>query len=305
MRIPEENLPPAAGGPDPAVPREAPGGGAETLDDGRAPGRGNPVAAGLGARNLRPRIRDSRLRSIIEVIEVNGAVGVEDLAELLGVSTATIRRDLAGLADQGVITRSHGGAMRADAGFEVPISYRRGAVAQKRRIAAAAASLIGEGAIVGITGGTTTMEVARALTPVRKLTVVTNALNVGMQLARHQNIRLVLTGGVCRTASFELSGPIAESTLSGYNLDVAFVGVDGIDIDAGCTTHDDAEARANAALVRIAGRTVIVADSSKIGRVTFASICPLGLVDQLITDEEADPQAVSRFEAAGVRVVLA
>jgi DeoR family transcriptional regulator of aga operon len=195
--------------------------------------------------------------------------------------------------------------MRADAGFEVPISYRRGAVAQKRRIAAAAASLIGEGAIVGITGGTTTMEVARALTPVRKLTVVTNALNVGMQLARHQNIRLVLTGGVCRTASFELSGPIAESTLSGYNLDVAFVGVDGIDIDAGCTTHDDAEARANAALVRIAGRTVIVADSSKIGRVTFANICPLDLVDQLITDEEADPQAVSRFEAAGVRVVLA
>ena len=186
--------------------------------------------------------------------------------------------------------------MRADAGLEVPISYRRGtAVAQKRRIAAAAATLISEGGIVGITGGTTTIEVARALAPVRKLTVVTNALNVGMQLARHRNIRLVLTGGVCRTASFELSGSIAESTLSGYNLDV----------DAGCTTHDDAETRANAALVKIARHTVIVADSSKIGRITFASICPLDLVDQLITDNEADPQAVSRLEAAGLRVVLA
>ena len=270
------------------------------------PGPEHPLTPRPRARNLRPRIRDSRLRSIIEVIDDNGAVGVEDLAELLGVSTATIRRDLARLADQGVITRSHGGAMRPDVGLEVPISYRRGtAVAQKRRIAAAAASLIGEGAIVGITGGTTTMEVARALTPVRKLTVVTNALNVGMQLARHRNIRLVLTGGVCRTASFELSGPIAESTLLGYNLDVAFVGVDGIDVDAGCTTHDDAEARANAALVKIARNTVIVADSSKIGRVTFASICPLDLVDQLITDNEADPQAVSRLEAAGLRVVLA
>jgi len=107
-------------------------------------------------------------------------------------------------------------------------------------------------AIVGITGGTTTIAVARALASVRKLTVVTNALNVGMELARHRNIRLVLTGGVCRTASFELSGPIAESTLSGYNLDVAFIGVDGIDADAGCTTHDDSEARANAALVKIA-----------------------------------------------------
>jgi DeoR family transcriptional regulator of aga operon len=266
----------------------------------------HPLTPRNRARNLRPRIRDSRLRSIIEVIDDNGAVGVEDLAESLGVSTATIRRDLARLADQGVIIRSHGGAMRPDVGLEVPISYRRGtAVAQKRRIAAAAATLIGEGAIVGITGGTTTMEVARALTPVHKLTVVTNALNVGMQLARHRNIRLVLTGGVCRTASFELSGPIAESTLLGYNLDVAFVGVDGIDVDAGCTTHDDAEARANAALVKIARHTVIVADSSKIGRITFASICPLELVDRLITDNGADPQALSRLEAAGLRVVLA
>ncbi|MGD0440382.1 MAG: DeoR/GlpR family DNA-binding transcription regulator [Acidimicrobiales bacterium] len=278
----------------------------ERFEDTRTLAPEHTLTVGSGTRNLHPRVRDSRLRSIIAVIDDNGAVGVEDLAELLGVSTATIRRDLARLADQGVITRSHGGAMRADAGLEVPISYRRGtAVAEKRRIAAAAATLIGEGAIVGITGGTTTIEVARALAPVRRLTVVTNALNVGMQLARYRNIRLVLTGGVCRTASFELSGPIAESTLSGYNLDVAFVGVDGIDVDAGCTTHDDAEARANAALVQRSRRTVIVADSSKIGRVTFASICPLDLVDQLITDNEADPQAVSRLETAGLRVVLA
>jgi len=288
------------------VPPDPRGGSQERLEEVRAPGPEHPLTVGHGARNLRPRIRDSRLRSIIAVIDDNGAVGVEDLAELLGVSTATIRRDLARLADQGVITRSHGGAIRADAGLEVPITYRRGtAVAQKRRIAAAAATLISEGGIVGITGGTTTIEVARALAPVRKLTVVTNALNVGMQRARHRNIRLVLTGGVCRTASFELSGSIAESTLSGYNLDVAFFGVDGIDVDAGCTTHDDAETRANAALVKIARHTVIVADSSKIGRITFASICPLDLVDQLITDNEADPQAVSRLEAAGLRVVLA
>jgi DeoR family transcriptional regulator of aga operon len=196
--------------------------------------------------------------------------------------------------------------MRSDIGLEVPISYRRGtAVAQKRRIAAVATASIEERAIVGITGGTTTMEVARALTSVRRLTVVTNALNVGIELARYRNIRLVLTGGVCRTASFELSGPIAEDTLAGYHLDVAFVGVDGIDVDAGCTTHDDGEARANAALVKRAQRTVVVADSSKIGRVAFASICPLDLVSQLITDNEADPLAVSLLEAAGLRVVLA
>ena len=301
-----ENLPPTAGDRDPMVPPDPRGARRGVPEDGWARGIEHALTVGRGARDIRPRIRESRLRSIIEVIDDNGAVGVENLAELLGVSTATIRRDLARLADQGVITPSHGGAMRADVGLEVPISFRRGtAVAQKRRIAAAAATLIGEGAIVGITGGTTTIAVARALASVRKLTVVTNALNVGMELARHRNIRLVLTGGVCRTASFELSGPIAESTLSGYNLDVAFIGVDGIDADAGCTTHDDSEARANAALVKIARHTVIVADSSKIGRITFASICPIDLVDQLITDNEADPQAVSRLEATGLRVVLA
>ena len=300
-------MPPTASDDGSIVLPKPRGRGHGTLEEGRrAQTSERPLPVGLAARIPRPRIRDSRLRSIIEFIDDNGAVGVEDLADLLEVSTATIRRDLARLADQGVITRSHGGAMRADVGLEVPISYRRGtAVAQKRRIAVAAATLIGEGAIVGITGGTTTIAVARALASVRKLTVVTNALNVGMELARHRNIRLVLTGGVCRTASFELSGPIAESTLSGYNLDVAFVGVDGIDVDAGCTTHDDAEARANAALVKIARHTVIVADSSKIGRITFASICPIDLVDQLITDNDADPQAVSRLEAAGLRVVLA
>jgi DeoR family transcriptional regulator of aga operon len=287
------------------VPPDPRSGNQEALGDARASPE-LPMTLGRGARNLRPRIRVSRLRSIVDVIDENGAIGVDELAELLGVSTATIRRDLARLADQGVITRSHGGAMRADAGLEVPISYRHGtAVAQKRRIAAAAATLIGEGAIVGITGGTTTMEVARAVAAVRKLTVVTNALNVAMELARYRNIRLILTGGVCRTASFELSGPIAENTLAGYNLDVAFVGVNGIDVDAGCTTHDDAEARANAALIKIARHTVIVADSTKIGLITFARICSLELVDQLITDNGADPETVSRLEAAGLRVVLA
>lgn len=263
------------------------------------------LTSGRSSRSARPRMRVSRLRSIVDVIDDNGAVGVEELAQLLEVSPATIRRDLAHLAYQGVITRAHGGAMRAETGLEVPISYRGGtAVAQKRRIGAAAAMLVREGAIVGVTGGTTTMEVARALAPVRRLTVVTNALNVGMELARHRNIRLVLTGGVCRTASFELSGPIAEGTLAGYHLDVAFVGVDGIDVEAGCTTHDDIEARANGALVKRAQRTVVVADSSKIGRIAFATICPLELVDQLITDNEADPQAVTSFEDAGLRVAL-
>ena len=115
----------------------------------------------------------------------------------------------------------------------------------------------------------------------------------------------MLTGGVCRPASFELSGPIAESTLDGYNLDVAFVGVDGIDAIAGCTTHDDVEARANKSLVARAQRAIVVADHSKIGQIAFASICPIGAIDVLVTDSDADTKAVASLEATGVDVVLA
>src|ERR1039458_485464 len=112
VRVREKNLPSIAGNPAPGLPPDPRGGSQEMLEDARAPGPEHPLTLGHGARNLHPRIRDSRLRSIVAVIDDNGAVGVEDLAELLGVSTATIRRDLARLADQGVITRSHGGAIR-------------------------------------------------------------------------------------------------------------------------------------------------------------------------------------------------
>jgi DeoR family transcriptional regulator of aga operon len=188
----------------------------------------------------------------------------------------------------------------------VPVYYRGGRHAtEKRRIGSVASKMIGDSTVVGITGGTTTMEVARAIASRQGLTVVTNALNIGYELARRRNIRLVLTGGVCRPASFELSGPIAESTLDGYNLDVAFVGVDGIDANAGCTTHDDVEARANKALVARAQRAIVVADHSKIGQIAFASICRLGAIDVLVTDSDADPAAVATLEAAGADVVLA
>lgn len=264
------------------------------LDDGPVVARG------------RPRSRVERLRAILEVVDAEMAVGVEQLAVRLGASLATIRRDLAHLAGQGLITRSHGGAVRVDSNLEVPVYYRGGRhTTEKRRIGSVASKMIGDSTVVGITGGTTTMEVARAIASRQGLTVVTNALNIGYELARRRNIRLVLTGGVCRPASFELSGPIAESTLDGYNLDVAFVGVDGIDANAGCTTHDDVEARANKALVARAQRAIVVADHSKIGQIAFASICPLGAIDVIVTDSDADAVAVASLESAGADVVLA
>ena len=122
---------------------------------------------------------------------------------------------------------------------------------------------------VGLTGGTTATEVGRALAGRQKLTIVTNALNIASELAVRPGIKLITTGGVARSQSYELSGPIAEASLTGLNLNVAFIGVDGIDAQAGCTTHHEVEAHTNAVMIGCARRVVVVADSSKLGKVAF------------------------------------
>jgi DeoR family transcriptional regulator of aga operon len=254
----------------------------------------------------RPLRRADRLRRILQLVDTDTTASVEDLARALSVSSATVRRDLAQLDSQGQVLRSHGGVMRLERGYEMPIRYRETAhAAEKKRIGGVAASLVEDGAVVGVTGGTTTMEVARALSGRRGLTVVTNALNIGAELALRPNIRLVLTGGIARPASFELSGPVAERTIGEFNIDIAFVGVDGVSARAGCTTHHDAEALTNAALVRSAAKVVVVADSSKLGQVKFARICDLDAVDLVITDSEADTSQADAIGAAGVAVSLA
>jgi DeoR family transcriptional regulator of aga operon len=157
---------------------------------------------------------------------------------------------------------------------------------------------------VGLTGGTTATEVARALADREGLTIVTNALNIASELAVRPNLKLVVTGGVVRGNSYELSGPLAEASLAMLNLDIVFVGVDGIEVRAGCTTHHDVEAHSNGTMIDRSRQVVVVADSSKIGRVTFARICPIDAVTLIISDAEADPLAVKALQNAGPEVQL-
>ena len=134
------------------------------------------------------------------------------------------------------------------------------------------------------------------------LTVVTNALNIASELAVRANLKLLVPGGVARPESYELVGPIAEATLAGLNLDLVFLGVDGIDADSGCTTHHEVEAFTNQVLMRRAKRVVVVADGSKLGNVAFARICAIDEIDGLITDSDADAAEAARLEAAGVGI---
>ena len=249
--------------------------------------------------------KSARLSAILDRLASGGTVDVTSLAKELAASQATIRRDLATLERQRLLQRTHGGAVAQAVSYELPLRYKGVRfAAEKRRIAAAAAGTVAEGMAVGLTGGTTATEVARALADRPRLTIVTNALNIASELGVRPNIKLIVTGGLARSQTYELSGPIAEASLAGLNLDVAFIGVDGVDASAGCTTHEEVEAHTNQVMLRHAQRAVLVADSSKIGMITFARICPVGDIDELITDQGADPAAVRALTDVGVQVTL-
>jgi DeoR family transcriptional regulator, aga operon transcriptional repressor len=250
--------------------------------------------------------QDVRLGLILQQLNENGSVGVAELADELDVSEASVRRDLHRLEQQNLLTRTHGGAVASGVLYELPMRYRGGQHHDaKRAIAAAAAELVTPDiGSVGLNGGTTTTEVARALSGRPGLRVVTNALNIASELAVRSNIELVVCGGSARAESYELVGPLAELTLSHLNLDLAFIGVDGISPTAGLTTHHEVEAQTNRALVRTATRVAVVADSSKLERRGFAKIGDLDLVTDLITDSDAPPEAVTALRRAGIDVRL-
>ena len=244
-----------------------------------------------------------RLNEILEELSADGAVGVAELADRLGVSSATIRRDLELLGEQRLLTRTHGGAVGQGVLYELPLRYKSARRQdEKRRIASAAAASVDDGSAVGLTGGTTCTEVARQLIDRQRLTVVTNALNIASELVIRPNLKLVVTGGYARAESYELVGPLAERSLAGLNLDVVFLGTDGISSGAGLTTHHEVEAHTDLALIERARRVVVVADSSKIGIVAFAQICPIELVHELITDADAPEEKVAELNEAGVAV---
>jgi DeoR family transcriptional regulator of aga operon len=245
-----------------------------------------------------------RLGVILEELSAVGSVGVTDLCERMGVSAATVRRDLELLEEQRLLTRTHGGAVAQMVSYELPLRYRSARrQEQKRRIGQEAATRVHDGSVIGLTGGTTTTEVARAVAH-RPLTVVTNALNIASELAIRPNIKLVVTGGVARPETYELVGPIADRTVGELHLDVVFIGADGITAETGLTTHHEVEAHTDRAVMDTASRVVVVADGSKLGRVAFVEICPIGAAHELITDEEVDPDELRRIREAGVEVTI-
>lgn len=248
--------------------------------------------------------RKQRLNQIVSAVLEAGNVDVAVLAERFDVSRATIRRDLELLEDQKLISRTHGGATTNEAFNDLPLTYKTAKdLPEKRRIAERAQDYLDGARVIGMTGGTTITEFARHILNRDGLTIVTNALNIATSLLSAPGLRVFVAGGEARNSSQETVGPVAEAFLDDYNVDVAFLGVDGVDPIAGCTNYDPLGARVNRVLQHRARVTIALADATKISRVALAQVCEMSEVDILITDSRAPEEALAQIRAQGCTVI--
>jgi DeoR/GlpR family transcriptional regulator of sugar metabolism len=252
--------------------------------------------------------KSARWDTVLARLARDGDIDVVTLAAELGCSPSTIRRDLRELESHHLLSRVYGGAVSAGMLYELPLDHRAGQRQdEKRWIAAEAVRRIEPGMAVGITGGTTTAATVREFINQRQgdVTVVTNSLAIAHDLSLYAGCKLVVTGGFVRPASLELVGPLPELIIPKVNLDIVFLGVDGISAGEGLTIHNDLEARTNELLMRRARSRVVLADHSKIGRAAFAQICGLQEITELITDAGAPEAEAALLRASGVAVTRA
>lgn len=248
-----------------------------------------------------------RRQAVLRRLTALGEVGFTELAEEFGVSEMTIRRDLETLEADGLARRVRGGAISAvSRSYEPPLAVRATtAAAAKAAIGAAAAALVNDGDTVIIDVGTTTLELARALHGRRGLTVVTASLPIAVELGNDPDIRVLVTGGQVRNGELSLTGGAAEDAFGATNCDLAFIGIAGICATPGLTEYNQDDARVKRAAIAAARRSVVLADSSKLGRVAFATVAPLSAIDAVVTDVLSGRQQAGELAAAGAEVIEA
>lgn len=254
--------------------------------------------------------RHERLSKLLDIVGQRERADVRDLITELGVSAATIRRDLNHLADQQLVARTRGGAVATNVAYDLPLRHKNARHApEKQRISDAAAQLVEPGMVIGLNGGTTTTEVARGLAMRPDLadssgiTVVTNALNIANELVLRPNFKTVVTGGVARQQSFDLAGAWASRLLEDISLDLLLLGVDAVDPKLGAYAHHEGDASVGQLMTSRAARVVVVADSSKLGQRAFARICASSSISVLITNDDTPDDLASSFEAEGAEVL--
>jgi len=261
---------------------------------------------------MSPRARlltEQRRRNLLDLIDQSGQVTVADMVKQFSISAVTARNDLDALASIGAVVRSHGGAVRRlvatqDYPLRTKETLHRN---EKIRIGKAAAEMVKAGETIILDSGTTTAEVARYLKKLNlsSLTVITNALNIAVELMESPGISLIMIGGLLRPVSCSFVGPQAEAMMNEFHADKLFLAVDGFDLENGPSTPDILEAQLNNVMIRSAKEVNVVADFSKLGRRSVSKIGPFERIQRLITDNRAPSEFTEGLRKKGIEVIEA
>jgi DeoR/GlpR family transcriptional regulator of sugar metabolism len=265
-------------------------------------------APGLTGAAKRPALARQRQTQILERVREEGAVRVADLVRSFGVSDMTVRRDLEVLHERGLVEKVHGGATAIEGsslfepGFTVKSSLMQ---VEKALIAGTAAGLVTPGTAIAISAGTTTFALARRLTDIPGLTVLTNSVPVADVLYRdgRPDQTIILSGGV-RTPSDALVGPFAVEVIRSLHVDTVFMGSHGVDYRTGLTTPNILEAETNRALIEAGRRLIVLADHTKWGIIGISSVARLEDADTIITDSGLDQAARNQMASVVRRLML-
>ncbi len=244
-----------------------------------------------------------RLERIKEILKRRGVARVDELCRELGVSAVTVRRDLAELDSRGQVRRVHGGAVRIEGLLEEPVFDDKTMIAakQKQAIAEKALSFIKPNDSIFLDGGSTVLTLARLLVSMNRLTVVTNSLRVACVLSGN-GPRIILVGGELRSLSQTFVGALTEHITSRIHVDSAFMGTIGLSVEEGMTTTDPREAYTKDLLMERARQVILLADSSKVGKVSFVKFGSLEKVNILITDNGVSSKEAAGFRKKGIKV---
>ena len=245
-----------------------------------------------------------RHQIILDILNKKKYLEVLDLCKILDVSAVTIRKDLKLLEEKGLLFRTHGGASLENPYInEKAVNEKEKiSVAEKNGIAQAAAKLIDENDSIMIASGTTVQALAKFIIPKNKLTVITSSLHVVLHLINHKDVEILQLGGYIRHSSASVIGNYATQILENVSCSKLFLGVDGIDLEYGLSTTSLEEAQLNKKMLASAQKTIVLADSSKFGKKSFAKICGIDSVDQIITNAGVSSSIVKKLEEKGIVV---
>jgi DeoR/GlpR family transcriptional regulator of sugar metabolism len=247
-----------------------------------------------------------RHQHILDYLKTHKSVDVSNLSALLMVSEVTVRKDLERLERDGLLTRSHGGAVLNKRLLLEPSFAEKEDLflAEKLAIAKAAAQMITDGMTAAIMTGTTLSHMAKLLMGRKQLNIVTNALNIAAELMSAEGINVFLTGGSIRPNTFALVGEMADRSLDGIYVETAFIGVNGLSIEHGLTTPSIEEARVVKKVLDNARTIVVAADHTKFGHVAFSRICSVEQVHTIITDRMTPTVQIDQLREKGIAVII-